>query len=368
MQTFPHAEGYVKNNGGNYVYHYIYKDHLGNNRLVYADLNNDGTINPATEIVVENNYYPFGLKHQGYNNLPGDGYKYKLNGKEYEDSFGLNIYEMDLRQYDPAIGRWTVMDPITHHEFSPYSAFDNNPVYWSDPSGADSETYVTIADLFNKAKSGVTSFEFENGQLVGESFAKTIETTLEQVYLFLDKPTDDTGGASSSGNGNGGGDPKKSIWMSLSKLVMSGYPSGNVKYDGNMLFGTNFIGPGPDVDPKTLGLEPKDMLDLAAFFHDISYYNAKVGGIDGALNSIEVLAADKKLASDAYKIIIGYWLGKTDPVTENRISPRTYNMAIAVYGAFAPISEIKSVRLETNMIINSYYQTILNSIKNNIRY
>src|SRR5690606_16614403 len=92
LSTFPHAEGYVKNNGGNYVYHYIYKDHLGNNRLVYADLDGNGTIEPATEIVEENNYYPFGLKHEGYNELPGDGYKYKYNGKEYEDALGLNIY------------------------------------------------------------------------------------------------------------------------------------------------------------------------------------------------------------------------------------------------------------------------------------
>src|SRR5690554_1703137 len=108
---------------------------------------------------------------------------------------------MDLRQYDPAIGRWVVQDPVIHHDYSPYSAFDNNPVYWSDPSGADSQTYVTIADLFNKAKSGVTSFEFENGQLVGESFSKTIETTLEQAYLFLEEPTDDDGGG---GDGNSG--------------------------------------------------------------------------------------------------------------------------------------------------------------------
>jgi len=34
---------------------------LGNNRLVYADLDGNGIINPATEIVEENNYYPFGL-------------------------------------------------------------------------------------------------------------------------------------------------------------------------------------------------------------------------------------------------------------------------------------------------------------------
>ena len=43
----------LKKDGANYIYHYIYRDHLGNNRLVYADLNGDGVINPATEIVDE---------------------------------------------------------------------------------------------------------------------------------------------------------------------------------------------------------------------------------------------------------------------------------------------------------------------------
>jgi len=179
---------------------------------VYADLDGNGIINPANEIIEENNYYPFGLKHEGYNevvnsNRSEEAEAYKLNGKEYEDSFGLNIYEMDLRQLDPAIGRWVVQDPVVHHDYSPYSAFDNNPVYWSDPSGADSQKNVTIADLFNKAKSGVTSFEFENGQLVGESFTKSIETSLEQTYLFLDAPTE--GGGGGSGNGGGNGNPQK---------------------------------------------------------------------------------------------------------------------------------------------------------------
>jgi hypothetical protein len=46
---------------------------------------------------------------------------------------------MDVRSYDPAIGRFTSIDPVTHHSMSPYVAFDNNPIYWSDPSGADAE-------------------------------------------------------------------------------------------------------------------------------------------------------------------------------------------------------------------------------------
>ncbi|GEM_PF-5561051 len=47
---------------------------------------------------------------------------------------------MEQRMYDPAIARWMVQDPVVHHSKSPYNAFDNNPVYFADPSGADSES------------------------------------------------------------------------------------------------------------------------------------------------------------------------------------------------------------------------------------
>ena len=139
-----------------YNYVYQYKDHLGNNRLSYA------TTTQASQtqltILEESHYYPFGLKHAPYNNNqyqfipPANGnnvallpagqtgnYQYKYNGKEYQDELGLNVYDFGLRQYDPAIGRWTSQDPVIHFEYSPYNAFDNNPVFWSDPSGADSE-------------------------------------------------------------------------------------------------------------------------------------------------------------------------------------------------------------------------------------
>ncbi len=96
-------------------------------------------VNSTNEIIEENNYYPFGLKHKGYNNvINGQEDKYHTyNGKEWNESLTLNIYEMDWRQYAPAIGRFMSIDPITHWEKSPYSAFENNPIYFSDPSGAD---------------------------------------------------------------------------------------------------------------------------------------------------------------------------------------------------------------------------------------
>lgn len=134
LKFFNHAEGYVEPDGsGGYDYVYQYRDHLGNIRLSYKKSGS------TLEIQEENNYYPFGLKHEGYNNTPSANYPYKYNGVEFNESLGLKLYEMDLRQYDPAIARWTSIDPVVHHSMSTYNAFDNNPIFWADPSGANSE-------------------------------------------------------------------------------------------------------------------------------------------------------------------------------------------------------------------------------------
>src|SRR5690606_1537830 len=105
-------------------------------RLSYKNIGTTGT--PNLEILEENNYYPFGLEHKGYNNNTSANansvaQKFKYNGVELEKSLGLNLYEMDFRQYDPVIGRFNSIDPVTHHSFSTYNAFDNNPVFWADP-------------------------------------------------------------------------------------------------------------------------------------------------------------------------------------------------------------------------------------------
>uniref|UniRef100_UPI00232DF7F2 RHS repeat domain-containing protein n=1 Tax=Tenacibaculum aiptasiae TaxID=426481 RepID=UPI00232DF7F2 len=149
LQFFNHPEGYVSPVNANdisqgFKYVYQYKDHLGNVRLSYTDNDNSGVIDASTEIIEESNYYPFGLKHKGYNgnvSSLGNGVaqKFGYNGKELEESLGLDLYEMDLRMYDPAIGRWNGIDPVTHHSMSTYTAFDNNPIFWADPSGADAE-------------------------------------------------------------------------------------------------------------------------------------------------------------------------------------------------------------------------------------
>ena len=146
LEFFNHAEGYVTLNGnGGYDYIYQYRDHLNNVRLSYSDNVVKNGIIEQNEIIEESNYYPFGMLQKGYNsNVSSNGnstaQKFKYNGIEYEDNTGL--YEMDVRSYDPTIARFTSIDPVTHYSMSTYTAFDNNPIFWADPSGADSWTYI----------------------------------------------------------------------------------------------------------------------------------------------------------------------------------------------------------------------------------
>ena len=108
-----------------FEYVYQYKDHLQNIRLSYSDINNDSSIDASTEILEEKNYYPFGMTHKGYNNIVNSNAnsvasKFQFQGVELEEALGLNLMEMEFRNYDPALGRFTGIDPVTHHSMSPY--------------------------------------------------------------------------------------------------------------------------------------------------------------------------------------------------------------------------------------------------------
>ncbi|HEX8577020.1 MAG TPA: DUF6443 domain-containing protein [Flavobacterium sp.] len=144
LQFFSQPEGYVAYNNGTFSYIYQYKDHLGNNRLSYSDSNNDGQVT-ASEIVEEDNYYPFGLKHKGYNwIINGVEHMYKYNGKELQKELGLNMYDYGARNYDPALGRWMNIDPLAEkmRRHSPYNYVFNNPIRFTDPDGMAPQDHI----------------------------------------------------------------------------------------------------------------------------------------------------------------------------------------------------------------------------------
>ncbi len=120
--------GYVTFSGTTPVYHYYLKDHQGNNRVV---MNKSGTIEQV------NHYYPFGYL---FGESTNDGtQKYKYNDKEFDMMHGLHWYDYGARHYDPAIMRFTTMDPMCekYYNISPYAYCGNSPVNFVDPNGKE---------------------------------------------------------------------------------------------------------------------------------------------------------------------------------------------------------------------------------------
>lgn len=125
---------------------YQYKDHLGNVRLSYADSDNNGSINAATEIIEESNYYPFGLKHKGYNNVTTSGgnsvaQKWNFLGQESNEELGFDWLTFRYRNYMPDLGRFFGVDPISSEfmSISTYQIAHNNPIWKIEIEGLEGQ-------------------------------------------------------------------------------------------------------------------------------------------------------------------------------------------------------------------------------------
>lgn len=108
--------------------YYYHPDHLGTSTAL-TDFNGNAYqffLNlPFGETMAQqlgNNYY----------NSP-----FKFNGKELDEETGFYYY--GARYYDPKISIWLSIDPLVEKTMQPYSAFNNNPIRYNDPTGMIAE-------------------------------------------------------------------------------------------------------------------------------------------------------------------------------------------------------------------------------------
>jgi RHS repeat-associated protein len=71
---------------------------------------------------------------------PGS-YRYGFNGQENDGEVGQGITTAEFWEYDTRIGRRWENDPVVKPHESPYAAFANNPIWFADPTGADTALY-----------------------------------------------------------------------------------------------------------------------------------------------------------------------------------------------------------------------------------
>ncbi len=85
-----------------------------------------------------NEYYPFGLQTANSWTRDGSTNNYLANGGT-ELNATSQLYDLDYRNYDPILGRLNQVDPLAdkYGSLSPYHFSFNNPVTYTDPSGAD---------------------------------------------------------------------------------------------------------------------------------------------------------------------------------------------------------------------------------------
>jgi hypothetical protein len=69
-------------------YIYSYTDHFGNVRLGYSK-----NANGSAEVLEENNFYPFGLKHDANSfSIGNPSYNSQYNGKELQKETGWSLH------------------------------------------------------------------------------------------------------------------------------------------------------------------------------------------------------------------------------------------------------------------------------------
>ncbi len=111
---------------------------------------------------------------------------------------------------------------------------------------------------------------------------------------------------------------------------------------------SNYIGASSSLNTATQqlidGVKPIDMVDRAAFNHDVAYDNIGAAGATSALFDLATLPADKALLAACRQVTDMYNNGAIDPETGQAVSSETRERALLVIMAFEIVVTEKTLR------------------------
>ncbi len=171
--------GFCQLSGQHALYQYYVCDHLGSVRKVFS----------GNMEIQRNGYYAYGGPHGDWNTNV-EVQPLKFLGKEWDHQHGLDLYDYGARLYDPAVCRWTTMDPLCekYYGISPYAYCAGNPINRVDLYG-DSIRFLdmeSINAVYNALLPGMRlSMEFNNGVLVPHSIQQIALNSQDDFWKDL---------------------------------------------------------------------------------------------------------------------------------------------------------------------------------------
>ncbi|MBI2269788.1 MAG: RHS repeat-associated core domain-containing protein [Bacteroidetes bacterium] len=120
-------------------------------------------------------YYPGGAILPGRSFVGAIDYRFGFNGKEKDDEFKTNgnSYDFGARMYDPRLGRFLSVDPLTkkYPELTPYLFANNSPILMVDVDGLSGGILDEIVDY---AKAKIT-------KVVQQAVTNLVQATVDYV-------------------------------------------------------------------------------------------------------------------------------------------------------------------------------------------
>jgi len=266
-----------------YIYLWGNQNKKNGNTLEYAK---DGVIQ-VTEIIEENNYYPFGLKHKGYNEIVNSNRseaaeKYKFLGQERQEELGLNWDSFKWRNYMPDIGRFFNPDPLSEqYSYQSHYNFSENRVI--DGRELEGLEYVSVHHYANGAVAKTEYYKMSNSQI------KSLGGTPAGIHNSV--PYGAGGKGIAHYYYNDAGDRTSTHWEQrqtggTSDFAYHGLYSGpgSITYDG-------FNGS----ENYNFDAQPIDYADAIAKRHDMDYAAAAGENYAGYLEDVRTLQADRDM-------------------------------------------------------------------------
>ena len=180
---------------------YELSDHLGNVRAVVTDEKTStlsastgkpltGSLQPVLSAYY--NYYAFGQLQPGRysaGNTGAGGYRYGYNGKEKDNNgeLGLTNYDYGFRIYNPGLGRFLSVDPLTssYPWYTPYQFAGNTPIWAVDLDGLEEKI---VTQSVGRTTTAILTKQTE-GKVVDQVIKKSTSIVFDAGKIVKIKPT-----------------------------------------------------------------------------------------------------------------------------------------------------------------------------------